>query len=124
MAGDKARVLVVDDEKDIVEMMQGFLSMFSYNVSSADNGKRARELFAENKYELCLMDLKLPDVSGFDLLKEFRSQNSDIKVIIITGSSNQYEDELIALGADYILHKPIALKELVFQMNRLLSAGT
>ena len=123
MAEGRTSVLVVDDEKDIVEMMRGFLPMFSYEVSSADNGKRARELFSENKYKLCLMDLKLPDVSGVDLLKEFRSQDNDIKVIIITGSSNQYEDELKALGADYILHKPIALKELVFQMNRLLSAG-
>ncbi|MCK4389572.1 MAG: response regulator [Desulfobacterales bacterium] len=81
----KQTILVVDDEEMILAVFQRLLSKEQYTVLTASNGKKALEVVAEKSPDLVMLDLKLPDMSGIDVLRRIKRINENIEVIIITG---------------------------------------
>jgi len=104
----KYRILVVDDEESQREMLGGHLKNRGYAVTTADSGERALEICQRNFFEVALLDLKMPGLSGLDLLNRLKEINPDTASIIITayGSIESAVEALKSGAFDYIT-KPI-----------------
>ncbi len=113
-------VLIVEDEKSLSHEMEIFLTKQGYNCDVAFNGKSASEKIFVNAYDFVLLDIGLPDYSGFDLLKEAREASRDAAFIILTARS-ETDDKIkgLDLGADDYLAKPFSLLELHSRMQAI-----
>lgn len=109
----KTKILIVDDERDIVELLEDLLLQKGYDVAKALTRAEAKAQIEAFKPSIMLLDIKLPDGDGVDFLKELRPEHPDLDVIMITGLADK-EIALEALkngAADYIT-KPIDLNYL------------
>jgi DNA-binding response OmpR family regulator len=104
---EAARILVVDDEGQVCESVKSFLGKRGYAVSAAQTAGEALELISKERPHLVLLDVRLGDISGMDVLRKIKQCDKNIKVIMITALS---DDESISrakyLGADGYVVKP------------------
>jgi len=109
----KTRILIVDDEQEIVELLEDLLLQKGYEVAKAYNLTEARAQIKAFKPSLMLLDIKLPDGDGIDFLKEINTKHEKLDVIMITGLADK-EIALDALknGASDYITKPIDLNYL------------
>ncbi|MFQ6008517.1 MAG: response regulator [Candidatus Zixiibacteriota bacterium] len=108
----KKSVLVVDDEEIIRNFLSEVLSE-DYCVSMASDGDEAIEQIKQRKFDLIITDLKMPKVSGEEVVKFAHQHDSRAKVIVISGFSNLYSvNESIKCGARAFLAKPFSIREL------------
>ncbi len=117
-----AHVLLVDDDTSIVSSLQTFLNQEGFQVTSANNQKSARDLLDSGQYhfDLALLDVSLPDGSGFSLCSAIKA-NADIPVIFLTASDDEYSVVAgLDLGADDYISKPFRPRELISRMNSVL----
>ncbi len=107
------RILIVDDEALIRKSLGQLLSRKGYEVTAAASGAEARRLFAPGEYSLVLLDLRLPDASGIDLLKEFKAGQADLLIIMMTAyGSVETAVEAMRLGAYDYVNKPFKSREI------------
>ncbi len=122
----KARILVVEDDKAISDMLQTILVEQGYEVTVAGDGKLASDLLATTSVDLVLLDLNLPSRNGVQVLKEIRQRGAEtgafVPVIILTGVYTSRDDKVNSLnaGADDFLPKPFDLIELMARVRSLL----
>ena len=115
----KKKVLVVDDERDIVELLRYNLSREGYDVIVAYNGKEALEK-AASRPDLVILDVMMPLLDGFETCKRLKSDPpmSQIPVIFLTASSSEVDEVLgLELGADDYIQKPISPRKLVARIR-------
>lgn len=106
------KVLIVDDEKEIVDFMARFLKRLNIDSKTAISGEEALELYKTNKYNCVFLDIHLGGISGIEVLKQLKILNPDVKVVVITGSIGEdSKDKIIELGAIDYLQKPIVLSD-------------
>jgi two-component system, OmpR family, KDP operon response regulator KdpE len=121
----KMVVLVVDDEERIVYFLKSKLRVSGYEVLTANNGKEAFEQFHNNNLDLIVLDLVMPEMDGFEFLKELR-RFSSVPVIILSAKSEDVDKiKGLTLGADDYLQKPFNPNELIARIeaiNRRLSS--
>lgn len=115
-----AKILVVDDEKKIVELVRIYLEREGFEVVSAFDGEEALESFRKEKPDLVVLDLLLPKISGVDLCRIIR-QESRASIIMLTAKSEEV-DKLVGLelGADDYVTKPFSPRELVARVRAVL----
>ncbi len=115
------RLLVVDDEDLLRNSLLKLLTMEGYSVLSASDGNEALGLIKENKFQLVITDLKMPGMSGMELIEEVRKLSPDTKVIILTahGEWNTYL-EAMEKGAFEYLNKPVNKDDLFAAVKRAL----
>ena len=112
-------VLVVDDEPSIGKLLKKELSSPARSVAAAESAHQAREMLRRNTYEVVVLDLRLPDADGLDVLVEIRQHSPDVEVIIITGHGNiDSAVEAMKLGAYDYITKPFNLEELELIVER------
>lgn len=87
------RILVVDDDENLANSFQLILRSVGYNVDTAYMGLQALDMIDEEKYDLILLDLNLPDIMGSDLAMEIAENHEDIKIVYITGHSSLKPDD-------------------------------
>lgn len=118
MAGKK--VLVVDDDIKTVELVRLYLDRDGYQVLTAYDGVEALRLARENRPDLIVLDLMLPDIDGFEVCRILR-QESDVPIIMLTARSTD-QDKLtgLGLGADDYVTKPFSPKELAARVQAVL----
>jgi DNA-binding NtrC family response regulator len=115
------RILVVDDEKNIRLTVTKALQTFGYEVSSAVSGQEALQKFRESEFGLILLDLKMPDMDGFEILEQVVDMRPDIRVIIISAYGTvENAVEAIKLGAVDFIQKPFTPQELREIVNEVL----
>ena len=115
------RLLIVDDESGIVDEVKSFFEEEGYEVHTADTGKDGLDAVARFQFDLVLVDMKLPDMSGLHVLKACKTECPATKVIVATGYVDQAMiDEAERLGRDSFLHKPFDLEFLHNEIKRLL----
>ncbi len=116
-------ILVVDDEENICNILDGFLSSEGHMVRTVDNGAEAIILAEVNNYDLVLCDLVMPEVFGYDVIKALNELERRPKIGIITGWGEKLksmEDENIKV--DFILKKPFDFSEIIMHLNSLFNS--
>ena len=123
MEGKIGKILVVDDDENISEVLKMYLQSSGYDIRVAADGKAAQEVFVDYKPDLVLLDIMLPDVSGYQIVQELRADPGlrDVRVLMMTARGSIIERKKgLALGADGFLAKPFELSELRSEIARLL----
>jgi two-component system response regulator RegX3 len=120
MAADTRRILLVEDEKTIRTTVGAYLEREGYWVTPAEDGQRALDEFDKHHFDLVVLDLMLPKVSGEDVCRAIRDA-SDVPIIMLTAKGEE-EDRIagLELGADDYLVKPFSPRELVARVRALL----
>ena len=122
MAGthDNGHILIVDDQREICELVQEYLSSEGYRVSTAHDGTGMRRVIAQDPVDLVVLDLMLPGEDGLTLARSLREESS-VGIIILTGRGETV-DRIIGLemGADDYLPKPFHLRELLARVKSVL----
>lgn len=114
MQKKKTSILVVDDDKSILESATAILEVEGYSVDTAETGKQAIEKSKESYYNLALIDIKLPDMEGTDLLTKMELGVPRMRTVMITGyPSLESTVESLNLGADGYLIKPVEPRKLI-----------
>ncbi len=104
------KILIVDDEKPIREMLRKFLAKKGYEVYDADNGDDALKIVQEKTPHIVLLDIRMPHSSGVDVLKRIKEANKDVGVIMITAvSETAIAEKCMEMGAFDYITKPISL---------------
>jgi DNA-binding response OmpR family regulator len=120
-------ILLLEDDLQLSDTVKQFLTLKGYDVWCAYDGLQAQEIMYEKHIDLMLLDVKVPHLDGFGLLKQVRGEGTEVPVIFIT-SLNSVEDveKGFELGCDDYIRKPFALKELLVRIEALLkrSYGT
>ncbi len=122
-ADEGERVLVVDDEPDIVALVAYHLAKAGYRVSTAANGSEAVEVARRERPALVVLDLMLPGVSGYDVLQQLRASDRTREVGVLLLTARREEPDRIrglSLGADDYLTKPFSPQELVLRVGAIL----
>lgn len=129
----KKQILIVDDDEEFCEEMSEILQDEGYRVGTVFDGLKVNKLLKENKYDLVFLDIKMPGISGFELLKRIRQDKITTKIVVITGgligeklpkkqSANNKEDDDAALKlADAVVTKPFDIKLVLDKVSELLS---
>jgi len=113
-------ILVVDDEISIQELVKLYLEKEGFRVESAGGGKEALQLLDAIKPSLVVLDIMLPDMSGFDVCRELR-QRADVPVLMLTARKDDIDKILgLEMGADDYLTKPFNPRELVARIRAVL----
>ena len=110
--GKSARILIVDDDESIREVLTAILRDEGYRVEAVDTGEKAIKATQQNFYNLALIDIRLPDMEGTELLTKMKDTVPKMVKIIITGYPTlQNAIEAVNKGADGYIVKPINIEE-------------
>lgn len=112
------RVLLVDDEAEFLEILTKRLKKRNLDVSQASSGREAIAAVREGSFDVVVLDMKMPDMDGIEVLREIKSLRPGVEVLILTGHANmEAAVEGMELGAfDYML-KPATINELIFKLE-------
>jgi two-component system, NtrC family, nitrogen regulation response regulator NtrX len=115
------KVLVIDDEPDIVTMLSGVLSDEGHRVVSALNAKEGLRLLGRDLPDVCFLDVWLPDADGVDVLEKLRAQNTELSVIMMSGHATiETAVKATRLGAVDFIEKPLSLEKVLVAVQNAL----
>jgi len=114
------RLLLVDDEVKILDMVDNYLKREGFETTRATNGNEALELFCNQSFDLVVLDLMLPELDGLEVCKEIR-RFSEVPIIMLTAKNDEIDKLLgLELGADDYISKPFSLRELNARIKAVL----
>lgn len=118
MIDAKAKILYVEDDATLAFVTKDNLEINGYHVLHAENGKQALELFQNEAFDLCILDVMMPEMDGFELAEHIRKENTQIPVLFLTAKSLK-EDRIrgLQMGADDYITKPFSIEELVLKIE-------
>ena len=110
---NKIRILLAEDDSNLGILLRNYLTAKNYETSLYVNGKQALEAFHNKSFDLCILDIMMPEMDGLTLAKEIRLINPEMPIIFLT-AKNQKEDimEGFRSGADDYITKPFSMEEL------------
>jgi diguanylate cyclase (GGDEF)-like protein len=118
----KESILVVDDDKQSRETLKEFLSYLGFSIRGTANGSNALKLLEEKEYTFVITDMKMPGISGLELIKTVSDDFHDVSIIAMTGYSAEYKYvEVIISGASDFINKPFDLEELEAKIRRIIT---
>jgi DNA-binding NtrC family response regulator len=106
-------ILVVDDDPDLAESIAEALGLAGHKVSVAGNGAEAVKLFAEMKYDLCFVDVRMPVMNGVECFFAVRERHPDAKIVLMTGFKEPAVEKALNAGALALLNKPFRMEEVI-----------
>ena len=114
------KILVVDDEENMLNMLKNFFLINEYDCKTATNGLEALKVIKEGQIDIVVTDMKMPEMDGMELLKVIREKHEDISAVIMTGFAEEYtQTEALNLGAEGYITKPFRNKELLLILDRI-----
>ena len=121
MSAAPLRVLVIDDEPPIRKLLRVGLSAHGYQMLEASNAKMALELLSEQKPDLVILDLGLPDMKGHELLQTIRAHNDSVPIVVLSSRDDEAgKVQAFDSGADDYVTKPFGMDELLARMRAAL----
>lgn len=118
------KILVVDDEEALRSVLSSELESEGYLVRAAADGEEAIKMLGEQEYHLILLDIKMPNVDGFEVLKYSKQKHPMTKVIMLTGFADlKHAIESKKLGAEDFVSKPYDLVDLLTTVERVLGTA-
>jgi DNA-binding response OmpR family regulator len=116
-----AHILIVEDEEKMVSLLKDNLEFENYQVSSAKDGKEGLAKIRNSVFDLILLDVMMPLLSGFDLCKQIRADGITTPVIMLTAKGEEIDKVLgLELGADDYMTKPFSLRELLARIKAIM----
>jgi DNA-binding response OmpR family regulator len=114
----RAHLLYVEDDESLSFVTRDHLELQGYQVTHCADGTSAKVAIDRQDYDLCLLDVMLPETDGFTLAKEIRKQNTEVPILFLTAKSLK-EDRLhgLRLGADDYITKPFSIEELILKIE-------
>jgi len=119
------RILLVEDDSNLGNLLKNYLTAKSYETALYADGKAALEAFSSGQYNMCILDIMMPEMDGLVLAGEIRKINPEMPVIFLTAKS-QKEDILEGFrsGADDYITKPFSMEELLYRIQAILKRTT
>jgi DNA-binding response OmpR family regulator len=118
------KILIVEDEPNMRMGLRDNLDFEGYEVSIAEDGEKGLKMIRENQYNLILLDVMMPKMSGFDICKTIRKEGVQTPVILLTAKGEEIDKVLgLELGADDYVTKPFSLRELLARVKAVLRRG-
>jgi DNA-binding response OmpR family regulator len=116
----KKRILLAEDDANLGSLLRNYLQAKEYETTLFVNGRAAFEHFASGMYDLCILDIMMPEMDGLTLAKAFRNIDPVIPVIFLT-AKNQEDDiiEGFKTGADDYITKPFSMEELIYRIEAI-----
>ncbi|WP_204356496.1 response regulator transcription factor [Arcticibacterium luteifluviistationis] len=120
-----AKILYVEDDKNLSYVIKDNLEEEGFEISHFADGKEALKNFQKEKFDLCLLDVMLPELDGFSLAEKIREQNEQIPIIFLTAKVLQ-EDKIegLKIGGDDYITKPFSIEELTLRIKVFLKRST
>ncbi|MGN7756581.1 response regulator transcription factor [Chryseobacterium sp. 22532] len=114
---EKSKILYAEDDKTIAFLIQDSLESY-YDIDHYPDGKSALEAFNSQNFDICLLDIMMPGLNGFELAQHIRTNNSEIPIIFISAKALK-EDRIkgLKIGADDYLVKPFSIEELILKIE-------
>lgn len=114
-------ILVVEDDKNLKKLMTTYLKKSNYSTYEASNGEEALEIIDKQYIDLIISDIMMPKMDGYELLKELRTSNYEIPIMLITAKSDINDKKQgFILGADDYMVKPVDMEEMILRVSVLL----
>ena len=117
------RIMVVDDELDLTLLYRMCLEYYGFEVETYNKPRNALSSFKTGYYDLVILDIKMPDMDGFELYKEIIRKDPNVRVCFLTASELYYKEfrakEYSALDKELFIRKPIGNEELITKIKRL-----
>ena len=118
------RILLVEDEESLLDVIRLNLEMEGYEVEVADNGATALKKAAEQRFNLYILDVMLPELNGFEVCEKIRLTDTDTPILFLTAKDTSQDRVTgLKLGADDYLAKPFNLEELLLRVKILIKHG-
>jgi two-component system OmpR family response regulator len=118
---DRGELLVVDDEQFLRDAVAASLRFLGFDVSTAQTGREALRLTHEQHFDLVVLDVMLPDVDGFAVVRRLRQDGSRVPVIFLTAKDTQADKVMgLSIGGDDYITKPFGLEELAARIRTVL----
>lgn len=122
-APKQAKILIVEDEEGIRDLLEELLFMEGYRITAVDNGSDGVSRFTEEGHDLVFTDLRMPGMSGWEVAKAIKSHNSRTPVVMVTGwDTETLGSELNDTGVDRVLQKPFDMDVVLNLVSELLNA--
>ena len=116
------KLLVVDDDQKIREIISNFLTRQGYQVAQTDNGTQALRKFLEENFDLVVTDFQMPGMNGLSLTKRIHSVVPETPVIVMSGNDNIGKNKALNVGAADFIQKPFVLQELLSKIRVILAS--
>ncbi len=118
------RILLAEDEEHLNEVIKLNLELEGYSVTAVDDGKKAIKAFRQERFNLLILDVMLPEIDGFRVCETIRLENTEVPILFLTAKDSS-EDKITGLkkGADDYLVKPFNLEELLLRVQILIRRG-
>ena len=119
----KVRVLVVDDEHDIVEILRLGLRKFGFDVDAFVDPRKALEAFKPNHYKAIILDIRMPGMNGIELAKEMQKTRPDIRIMVMTAyaeMNDEVHDNIPAIRKEDIVQKPFGIVQICSAVRKQL----
>ena len=125
------RVLIIDDDEEMCEELQEILEDEGYEVCVALNGRKGYEFIKSERYVVVILDLKLPELNGYEVLKMAKSHDQALKIIVLSGrpsgekalhqkTNAELEEDKILQLADFVMNKPVLVPELINKVKEFI----
>ena len=116
--GKKAHILYVEDDESLSFVTRDNLELQGYRITYCEDGRKAREVIHREEFDLCILDVMLPEVDGFTLAREIRKFNPHVPILFLTAKSLK-EDRIhgLKIGADDYITKPFSIEELILKIE-------
>ena len=115
------KILIVEDEKDISELISLHLKDMDYKVDTAFDGKEGLIKAMNDEYKLILLDIRLPYMDGLEICKKLRMEKNNTPIIILTSKSEEIDKVLgLEIGADDYITKPFSIRELIARVKAVI----
>lgn len=118
------RILAVDDEPDLTKLCSLALEYHGFKVDTFNDSQEALSNFRPNYYDLVILDIKMPEMDGFELYDNLKKRDSNVKVCFLTASELYYEEfrkkEYTALDKNLFIRKPIDNEDLLKEVNKIM----
>jgi DNA-binding response OmpR family regulator len=125
------KILIIEDDKNMCKDLSDILRDEGYWVDSVNNGIEGIKAIAQGEYSLVLLDLKLPGLTGFEILKSAKKNKPELKIIVLTGrplvkeseegiASINEDEEVILRKADFVVNKPFDIEDILNKIKEFL----
>ena len=121
MNADLTKILLAEDDENLGSLLREYLQAKSYETHWLTDGEKAFKSFEKNRYDICILDIMMPNKDGITLAKEIRMIDPEIPIIFLTAKSMK-EDVLegFSVGADDYMTKPFSMEELIYRIEAIL----